>query len=99
VTTVDVDCAIDEGSQPGWICSVSVRDADRQVSSHRVHVDGQDLERLVPGAADPTGLVAASFAFLLEREAPGSILRSFDLMEIGRYFPEYTAEIGKRLAR
>jgi hypothetical protein len=38
-------------------------------------------------------LVERSFAFLLEREPPGSILRSFDLLEIARYFPEYEATI------
>ena len=44
------------------------------------------------------GLVEASFAFLLERETKESILREFDLPVIGRYFPEYEPEIGRRLA-
>jgi hypothetical protein len=96
---VDVDCTADHQGQPGWVCSVSVRDGDRQLSSHRVRVDGRDLDRLVPGDADPTRLVEASFGFLLEREPPSSILRSFDLMEIERYFPGYAGEIRKQLAR
>jgi hypothetical protein len=45
------------------------------------------------------GLVEASFAFLLEREPNESILRTFDLTVIGRYFPDYEREIGQRLAR
>ena len=34
-------------------------------------------------------MVRRSFEFLLEREPPESILRSFDLTVIGRYFPDY----------
>jgi hypothetical protein len=80
----------------GWACSVALREHGLDVSTHRVHVGPDDLARLAPGAADPTGLVKASFEFLLEREPPQSILRAFDLTEIGRYFPEYEAEIQRR---
>lgn len=54
-----------------------------------------DLERLDPGAGDPTDLVRRSFAFLLEREPKESILRSFDLTAIGRYFPDWEGRIGR----
>jgi len=97
VTTLRVGCEPDGAA--GWTCSVAVRDADGDVSSHRVRVRAADLARLMPGAADPVALVEASFAFLLEREPAGSILRSFDLMEIGRYFPEYEDEVARRIAR
>jgi hypothetical protein len=42
-------------------------------------------------------VVEASFAFLLEREPRESILRSFDLSEISRYFPEYERELRRAL--
>jgi hypothetical protein len=80
----------------GWTCDVRVLDGGRAVSSHRVAVATEDLDRLDPGAADPVTLVEGSFAFLLEREPPGSILRSFDLPVIGRYFPEYETTIHRR---
>jgi hypothetical protein len=35
----------------------------------------------------------AGFEFLLARESKESILRSFALPEIGRYFPEFEREI------
>ncbi len=35
-----------------------------------------------------------AFAFLLEREPRESILHSFDLPVIGRYFPEWESEMG-----
>jgi hypothetical protein len=34
-------------------------------------------------------LVRRSFAFLLEREPPSSILRTFSLEQIGDYFPDF----------
>ncbi len=65
---------------------------------HRVTLKKADYERLSGGAVEPKALVAESFRFLLERESKESILRSFDLTVISRYFPEYEREIGRRLA-
>jgi hypothetical protein len=39
--------------------------------------------------------VRRSFDFLLEREPSTSILSSFSLEQIGHYFPEYPAVIGR----
>jgi hypothetical protein len=64
---------------------------------HRVALRKADYERLSGGKADPEALVRESFRFLLEREPKESILRSFDLTMIGRYFPEYEREITRRL--
>lgn len=80
----------------GWRCDVTVR-VDASTTVHVVTVDRPTLERLAPGASDPVELVRASFGFLLERESSASILRSFDLPVIGRYFPEFEAEIRRRL--
>jgi hypothetical protein len=51
---------------------------------------------LAPADADPTRLVRESFEFLLAREPRESILRSFELPVIGRYFPEWETEIRPR---
>jgi hypothetical protein len=83
----DVTCTPDPTG--GWRCTVMVRDREHELSRHEVTVRRADLDRLAPGDPEPVRLVSASFAFLLEREPPSSILRSFDLMVIGRYFPEY----------
>ncbi len=56
-----------------------------------------DYEQIAGGKAGPEALVTESFRFLLEREPKESILGSFDLTLIGRYFPEYGHEIVKRL--
>jgi hypothetical protein len=80
----------------GWSCTVVVGD-DPAATTHDVRVERGDLATLAPGAT-PEWLVEASFAFLLQREPRESILRSFDLPVIERYFPEYRSELGRRLA-
>jgi len=64
---------------------------------HRVRVTKGDLDRLAAGRSAEE-LLQASFQFLLEREPNTSILGSFDLPLIGRYFPEYEKEIPARLS-
>lgn len=76
---------------------VTVREG-RSSTRHRVSLSKADYERLVGGTGtSPERLVSTSFRFLLEREPKESILRSFDLTVISRYFPEYEREIQKRL--
>ena len=93
---MDIAVACEQSPNADWACRVRLTEGGRQVSAHDVRVRFVDLDRLAPGAPDPAALVKESFAFLLERESPHSILRSFDLMEIARYFPEYEATIRKR---
>jgi hypothetical protein len=90
---ISIAVRCDGSRDSGWTCSVGLREHGLDVSTHRVHVGPEDLARLAPGASDPTSLVKASFEFLLEREPPHSILRSFDIIEIARYFPEYESAI------
>jgi hypothetical protein len=60
---------------------------------HTVRVPHDLPETLGWGQMPVTELVRASFAFLLEREGPESILRAFSLEQIGHYFPEYADRI------
>jgi len=75
-----------------WVVSVKSNHA----TTHRVRVSRTDVERLAEGHAAEE-LLRESFQFLLEREPNTSILSSFDLSLIGRYFPEYEREIRARL--
>ena len=43
-------------------------------------------------------MLIESFEFLPEREPKEAILSRFELPVIGHYFPEYPAEIRRRLA-
>jgi hypothetical protein len=88
MATIDVSCSPTDG---GWSCSVVVGE-DGSTTRHAVAVALEDLRRLAPDAS-PDDLVRRSFEFLLEREPKESILRSFSLAVIGRYFPEYERTI------
>jgi len=93
MTEIDVRCA---AAGAGWSCEATIRELGGE-SRYSVRVTRDDLARLAPGDGDPERLVRASFVFLLEREPKESILRSFELPVIGRYFPEYGSEIRRRL--
>ena len=80
----------------GWRCTVNIGD-DPEATEHEVLVDRETLAHLAPGA-EPDDLVRESLRFLLEREPRTSVMRSFELPIIGRFFGEYEAEVGRRMA-
>ena len=94
MASISVSCEGD--GDEGWTCDVTLRERGIDISTHRVRVRAPDLARSTPGSTEPDELVNASFAFLLERETPEMILRSFDLTDIARYFPEYDSEFPVR---
>ena len=62
-------------------------------SSHEVTVSRDDFDRLSRPGEDPADFVARCFNFLLEREPKESIMTTFDIGVIGRYFPEFESVI------
>jgi hypothetical protein len=66
-------------------------------SSHEVAIPEGYLEKLGIAAVAPERVIEESFRFVLEREPNTSILASFELPVIARYFPEYEKEIRARL--
>jgi hypothetical protein len=83
----------------GWRCRVTVRDEGGS-TDHEVTVSSDDATSLAAAtdAGDVERLLYETFDFLLEREPKESILRSFDITVVSRYFPEYEHEIRSRLA-
>jgi hypothetical protein len=98
MSTIDVSCAPDGD---GWRCRVTVAE-DSGASDFDVVVPpvGRFLLSVLPepGFRDIDRLVRETFAFLLEREPRSSILARFDLPVVERYFPEYPAEMRRRLS-
>jgi hypothetical protein len=92
---VNVICRL---TPDGFACDVVIG-TDPAATRHTVMISQADLERYAPGHYDPEKLIAASFAFLLAREPRESILPSFELAVIERYFPGYEAEIHRQMAR
>jgi hypothetical protein len=70
---------------------------DKTTTLHEVTVQIDYALKLTAGKIENANLVKASFEFLLEREPNTSILRSFDLGVIARYFPEYENTIKKMI--
>jgi hypothetical protein len=77
--------------------AVTVTADDGTQTSHTVRVPPAMLTDLgLSDAQEPT-LVRASLLYLLEREPASSILADFSLDDIGRYFPDYPADIRARV--
>lgn len=77
--------------------SFSVTVHGPHVTTHHVSVNPDYAKQLVSTPHTLTELVTASFDFLLDRESNSSILRSFDLSVIERYFPEYPKALSRYL--
>ena len=71
----------------------------QNTTTHMVTVQADYAHKLnqnfISGRLSYAELLKKSFEFLLAREPNTSILRSFDLSVISRYFPEYEREIGQ----
>jgi hypothetical protein len=65
-------------------------------TEHAVTVQDDYYQQLTRGSMTVEELVRKSFEFLLEREPKESILSSFDLPVIQRYFPNYERVISSR---
>jgi hypothetical protein len=80
------------------MADIAIRYAE---GAYDVVVDGTSQHRVgVPARLDDEGLgrvVRVSLEFLLEREPAASIVPVFSLDVIGRSFPEYEAELPRRL--
>ena len=101
VTDIQVSCEpASAGDDDGWRCSVRVVDRGGTAT---FDVTARAPDALLPPGgtgsqeADVERLVNETFVFLLEREPVSSILSSFDLADVTRYFPEYPTEIRQRL--
>jgi hypothetical protein len=68
-------------------------------SRHHVTMQKALCEQLTGGKHTPERCLEAAFRFLLDREPKESILRSFDVTAISRYFPEFERELPHYLAQ
>jgi hypothetical protein len=76
----------------GWECAVAVAEG-QATSRYTVRVGADALARWGRPGETPGQLVGRAFEFLLAREPASQILRSFDVADISRYFPEFDREI------
>ena len=67
--------------------------ADSMTTTHDVTVTDQSLTDLTENKMTKTQLLKFSFNFLLDREPNTSILSSFDINVISKYFSDYRVEV------
>ena len=67
--------------------------AGNATTTHTVTVTDQSLTDLTDDNATKTQLLEFSFNFLLDREPNTSILSSFDIDVISKYFSDYRDEV------
>ena len=67
--------------------------ADSITTIHEVTVTNQRLSDLTDNNVTKTQLLEFSFRFLLQREPNTSILSSFDINVISKYFSNYKDEV------
>ncbi len=75
---------------------VAVREGDTE-TRHRVTMTESTYRKLTGGGVGPERCVEAAFKYLLDREPKESILSSFDITVISRYFPSFEDEISNYL--
>ena len=71
----------------------SVIVSDTNTTNHTVTVTDETLLDLTDNRVSKTSLLEFSFKFLLDREPNTSILASFDINVISRYFSDYRGEV------
>ena len=78
---------------------VEVESDDGSKTNHEVTLNNELYIRLTGGIKSMEELIKYSFNFLLDKEPKESILPTFDISEIKKYFPEFEQVIAMQLAK
>ena len=84
-------------SNDPMLFNVTVQEAGSE-THHQVTMSNETYEDLTGGKGDPGRCIEAAIEFLLEREPKESILSSFDVTVISRYFTSFTSEFGNYIS-
>jgi hypothetical protein len=82
----------------GLVFNVVIRDA-RGESRHQVTMLADEAQRWAKFGAEPLRCVGAVIRLLIDREPKESILNTFDISVVRRYFPEFDDAFPGYLAR
>ena len=96
IAHMKAEITIERLDEPKYVVTVTERNSRTQ---HTVTVEKAYRDQLAGPEISTEELLRRSFDFLLHKEPKESILRSFDLRVIQRYFPEYEAEIRRMLEK
>ncbi len=82
-----IDVKLTKAADP-YEFDVTVREGGTE-SRHHVTMTESTYRNLSGEKVDPKRVIQAAFEFLLDREPKESILSSFDVTVISRYFPSF----------
>ncbi len=82
-----IDVKLTKSEDPSEF-DVTVQEGSSQ-TRHRVTMKDSTYRKLAGQEASPERVIEAAFEFLLDREPKESILSSFDVTVISRYFPSF----------
>jgi len=90
-----IDVKLTKSEDPSEF-DVTVQEGSSQ-TRHHVTMKDSTYRKLASQEASPERVIEAAFEFLLDREPKESILSSFDVTVISRYFPSFEKEIASYL--
>lgn len=89
---IDIKIKETKKTEAGWQFNVLLIENGEDLE-FEVDLDKDYYQKLSKGKIPPQDLIKKSFRFLLDREGKESILYSFNLKVIQKYFPNYESEI------
>lgn len=92
MTTAPTITVREASHEPQWTFDVTVTDHDGSATTHRVTMTKKEYDDLTNTAVTPHETIETAFRFLLDHEQKESILKTFSLSTISRYFPEFPVQ-------
>ena len=88
---------VQSNSDDPMLFNVTVQEAGSE-THHQVTMSKETYGNLTGGKVNPGKCIEAAFEYLLERESKESILSSFDVTVISKYFPSFSSEFGNYIS-
>ncbi len=88
----DIKVSLVSDDNEEYIYDVEVNEGG-SATEHKVTLSFDAYEALEDVYTEPDELIKKSFEFLLEKESKESIQDEFNLMDIGKNFPEFQEEV------
>ena len=78
-------------AEDGW--SFKVRISNGATTEHTVTMSKDAYQKLTQGKITPEECVRKAIEFLLEKESKEAIMSQFDILTIGKFFPDFEKEM------
>lgn len=86
---VNINIKNREKTPGGWVFIIDLIEENQEDLEFRVELDEDYYNDLTNLSIEPEELIKRAFQFLLRREAKHTILKDFNLRQVGKYFPDF----------